>query len=313
MSLLLGAFTIGLILSLLGLGVYISFRIFKFPDMSCEGSFTLGAAVTAVLITQGQNPLVATLAGMAAGALAGCVTGVIHTRFKINDLLAGILVMTALYSINLRVMGTSNLPLTNSPTFTTALDSLGRTLFSGAEKVNLLGRSVAVHDLSVLAGVLVIAVVLTGLLHAFFNTHLGMAMRATGDNSQMIRALGVSDAGMQTMGLAVSNAIAALAGSLLAQFQGFADVGMGIGMLVSGLAAVILGEALVGSKKLAHLLIGTVLGAILFRLLVAVALRIGLDPNDLKLITAVFVLIALVSPALYARLRTRRGAGAAHA
>ena len=313
MSLLLGSLTVGVILALMGLAVFISFRIFHFPDMSCEGSFTLGAAVAAILIVRGSSPLAATLAAIVAGALAGTLTGVIHTRFKVEALLAGILVMTALYSVDLRVMGSSNIPLASSPTFATGAAGLGAWAFAGAESVQVMGWRIPVHDLSILLAAVAIVSLLSGLLFAFFNTHMGMAMRATGDNSQMVRALGVSDGRMQIIGLAISGAIAALSGALLAQYQGFADVQMGIGMLVAGLASVILGEALVGSRRLSHLLVGAMLGAILFRLLVAVALRLGLDPNDLKLITAAFVLIALVSPALIGKLRKRFSSGAAHA
>ncbi len=312
MSLLLGALTIGVLLSLLGISVFISFRVFNFPDLTCEGSFTLGAAVAAMLIIGGSSPLTATLAAVLAGALAGTATGITHTRFKINDLLAGILVMTALYSINLRVMSGSNLSLSNSHTFPNAAAQLGLRL-AGAESLMLLGWKVPVHDLSILLASVVMVALLVLVLLAFFGTHIGLAMRATGDNSQMIRALGVNDGSMKTLGLALSNAVAALSGALLAQYQGFADVQMGIGMIVTGLASVILGEALTGSRRLAHLVIGTLLGSVLFRLLVAVALRMGLEPNDLKLITAAFVLIALVSPTVIGKLRTQRATGASHA
>jgi len=313
MSLLLGALTIGVLLALLGLSVFISFRVFNFPDLTCEGSFTLGAAVAAILIIGGSSPLTATLAAVLTGTVAGTVTGITHTRFKINDLLAGILVMTALYSINLRVMGGSNLSLSNSHTFATAASGLGGSLADGAESLMVWGWKVPVHDLSILLAAILIVGLLVAVLLAFFGTHIGLAMRATGDNSQMIRALGVNDGSMKTLGLALSNAVAALSGALLAQYQGFADVQMGIGMIVTGLASVILGEALTGSRRLSHLVIGTILGSILFRLLVAVALRMGLEPNDLKLITAAFVLIALVSPALIVKLRRKPSSGAAHA
>ena len=313
MSLLIGAVTIGVLLSLLGLGVFISFRVFQFPDLTCEGSFTLGAAVATVLIVRGSNPLAATLIAMLAGTVAGAITGVIHTRFKVNDLLAGILVMTALYSVNLRVMGGSNIPLSTSHTFASAASEFGLLLSSGAETLPWLGWKVPVHDLSIRKASIAISVITAVALFMFFNTHFGLAMQATGDNSQMIRALGVNDDIMKTLGLALSNAVAALSGAMVAQYQGFADVQMGIGMLVSGLASVILGEALTGTRRLSHLLAGTILGAVLFRELVAVALRMGLEPNDLKLMTAGFVLVALASPALIGKLRQRRASGAVHA
>ncbi len=312
MSLLLGALTLGLILSLLALGVFISYRIFSFPDLTAEGSVTLGAAVAAALLVQGVDPVTATLLAMLAGALAGMLTGLLHTRLRINGLLAGILVMTSLYSINLHVMGKSNIPLMSSDSFANWAQRLSARLGEG-DMVQVLGRELARHDLVMLGLVLLFVVAVALLLLAFFRTQLGTAMRATGDNPQMIRALGVDDGLMITAGLAVSSALVALAGALLAQYQGFADVQMGIGMLVWGLASVIIGEALVGTGRLGHLIAGAILGSLLFRLLVAVALRWGLDPNDLKLVTAAFVLLALVSPRVLRRLRARRAGGPAHA
>jgi putative tryptophan/tyrosine transport system permease protein len=308
MTLALGALTIGVILALLALGVLISFRIFSFPDLTAEGSVTLGAAVAAAMIVAGYNPVIATVAAAGAGALAGATTGILHTRFRINGLLAGILVMTALYSINLHVMGRSNLPLMSTETFATWAAALGERLSGGTESVQILGREANVTDLTSLGASTVLVVAVCALLFAFFRTQPGTAMRATGDNPQMIRALGVSDGNMITAGLALSNALVALAGALLAQYQGFADVQMGIGMLVWGLASVIIGEALIGTGRLGHLIAGAVLGSVLFRLLVAVALRWGLDPNDLKLITAGFVLLALIFPGALANLRRRAAA-----
>lgn len=306
MSLLLGALIIGLILALVALGVFISFRVYHFPDMTAEGSITLGAAVAAALLVTGHSPMYATLAAAVAGAGAGLITGVLHTRFKINALLSGIIVMTALYSVNLHVMGKSNVPLMNVTTF--ADQAAGIAAQFGTEKVLLFGREAAVRDLTLLGLSLGLVVLVGILLYAFFRTHLGLAMRATGDNDQMVRALGSSDGVLLTGGLALSNALVAMAGALLAQYQGFADAQMGIGMLVWGLASVIIGEALVGTNRFGYLLAGAVFGSILFRLLVAVALRWGLDPNDLKLITAVFVFAALVLPGSFAKLRRRLSA-----
>ena len=303
MSLLLGALIIGLILALVALGVFISFRIYHFPDMTAEGSITLGAAVAAAMLVTGHSPMYATLAAAVAGAGAGLITGVLHTRFKINALLSGIIVMTALYSVNLHVMGKSNVPLMNVTTFADQAAKLAAHF--GTEKVLLFGREAAVRDLTLLGLSLGLVVLVGVLLYAFFRTHLGLAMRATGDNDQMVRALGSSDGVLLTGGLALSNALVAMAGALLAQYQGFADAQMGIGMLVWGLASVIIGEALVGTNRFGYLLAGAVFGSVLFRLLVAVALRWGLDPNDLKLITAVFVFGALVLPGTFAKLRRR--------
>lgn len=310
MTLLVAAFTIGLILALLALGMLVSFRIFAFPDLTAEGSITLGAAVATILIVHGQPPVFATVAACVAGSVAGMLTGLIHTRLKVNALLAGILMMTALYSINLHVMGRSNLPLTGHTTLIDYAASFGHWISGGAESLQVLGRDLSWHDLSSFLMVLVLVSLATGLLAWFFRTHLGTAMLATGDNPQMVRALGVDDRAMMTLGLAVSNGLVALSGALLAQYQGFVDAGMGIGMLVWGLASVIIGETLVGSRRLAHLLIAAVLGSLLFRLLVAIALRWGLDPNDLKLVTAVFVLAALVLPGALGRLRMRPAGGA---
>lgn len=296
MSLLVGTFTIGFILSLLALGVFISFRIFAFPDITADGSVTLGASVAATLLIHGVTPPVASLVAFGTGVLAGACTGTLHTRFKINPLLSGILVMTALYSVNLHVMGSSNISLLGVNTLSTQSERIGVKLMGGATSFDLAGWDVSVRDAMVLAAI-VLAVLLTGtLLYWFLRTNLGIAMRATGDNVQMIRALGVNDGNMIVFGIAISNGFVALSGALLAQYQGFADVGMGIGMVVWGLASVIIGEALVGTNQLGLTIIGAVMGSVLFRLMVAVALRWGLSPNDLKLITAMFVFVALIVP-----------------
>ncbi len=304
MTLLLGAFTIGLILALLAMGVLISFRIFSMPDITTDGSITLGAAVAAVLLVKGHNPLLATAAGAAAGACAGAVTGILHTKFKINALLSGILVMTALYSVNLNIMGRSNVPLMQHTTFATWGEDLGLALFR-AENLDILGWRVASSDAAVLLLALVAATLTGVLLFLFFRTHLGTAMRATGDNARMVRALGANVETHLILGLALSNGLVALSGALLAQYQGFADAQMGIGMIVWGLASVIIGEALTGSRSLGVTLVGAVMGSVLFRLLVAIALRWGLNPNDLKLITALFVFAALVLPGLIGKLKRR--------
>jgi putative ABC transport system permease protein len=298
MTLLIGATTIGLILALLALGVYLSFRIFNFPDITADGSITLGAAVTATLLVRGFLPALATLAGFAAGMLAGMTTGILHTKFKINGLLSGILVMTALYSVNLHVMGKSNVPLLNESTLNSELESFCVNWIHASPELDVLGWTVGLRDAATLLGVLALVSCIGVGLYLFFQTNLGMAMRATGDNPQMIRALGVSVDFIIVVGLALSNGLIALAGSVLAQYQGFADVQMGIGMVVWGLASVIIGEALVSSSRIGLLITGAVLGSVLFRLLVAIALRWGLNPNDLKLITATFVFVALVAPAL---------------
>lgn len=308
MTLLLGALTIGLILSLLAMGVFISFRIFEIPDITTDGSITLGASIAAVLLVNQVNPFLATAAGALGGALAGTVTGLIHTKFKINALLAGILVMTALYSVNLHVMGRSNVPLMQARTMTTHAEEMGENVIGG-KTVDVLGWPVASADAALLAMALVASVTTGFLLYLFFRTHIGTAMRATGDNSQMVRALGANVEGYIIMGLALSNGLVALSGALLAQYQGFADAQMGIGMIVWGLASVIIGEALTGSRSLGLTIIGAIMGSILFRLLVAIALRWGLNPNDLKLITALFVFAALVLPGVLAKLKRQPALG----
>ncbi len=298
---LIGSFSMGLILSLLALGVLISFRILSFRDLTVDGSITLGGTVAATLLVAGWNPWLATAAAFAAGALAGTTTGVLATKFQINGLLAGILVMTALYSVNLRVMGKSNLPLMKEKTVVTLAQSL-----SSPDAKWSIGRwEIPLQDLCVVGMVSVVIAVVASTMYAFFRTNLGLAMRATGDNEQMIRALGVEVGWMTTFGLALSNGLVALAGGLLVQYQGYADVQMGIGMVVWGFASVIIGESLVGSRQIGLLLIGAVMGSVLFRLLVAIALKWGLNPNDLKMVTALFVFAALVLPNVLESFRRR--------
>ncbi len=307
MTLLIGSTTIGLILSLLALGVFISFRVFHMADITAEGSITLGAAITATALVAHVNPLAATAAGFLGGMLAGTVTGILHTRFKIHSLLSGILVMTALYSVNLHVMGKSNVPLVSEKTLNSYAEGLGQRISGGVATLHVLGWDVTSHDASVLIFMLGTSALIAAVLYAFFRTNIGTAMRATGDNDQMIRAMGVDVGNMIVLGLAVSNGLIALAGALLAQYQGFADVQMGIGMVVWGLASVIIGDSLVGKESLGLSVVGTLMGSVLFRLLVAIALRWGLNPNDLKLITAVFVFAALVIPATLQSKRNKLG------
>jgi len=299
MNLVIGAFTMGLILALLSLGMLISFRMIKFTDITVDGSITLGAATTAVLIVAGWSPWVATLAAFLVGCLAGSVTGVLYTRFKIPEILAGILVMTALYSINLRIMGKSNIPLLNTPAISGLPQDLISSAASGRSDVMVAGWQVSVSDLAVLASSLVLCVLAGWLLFRFLLTHFGTALRATGSNTQMVRAQGVNNNRMVVFGLALANGLVALSGALLAQYQGFADVQMGIGMMVWGLASIIIGEALVGKSGIGMTIAGAILGTILFRLMIAIALRWGLNPNDLKLVTAFFVFLALVAPYLF--------------
>lgn len=305
MTLLIGALTIGFILSLLAMGVMISFRIFEIPDITTDGSITSGAAIVAVMLVANVDPLLATIAGALGGAVAGMATGVIHTKFKINSLLSGILVMTALYSINLHIMGRSNVPLMRTRNLSTYAEEFGKAIFQ-AETVNVFGWPVGVGHIAMLFISFTIAALAGFALYLFFRTHLGTAMRATGDNQQMARAMGVNVEGYIILGLALSNGLVALGGALYAQYQGFADAQSGIGMIVLGLASIIIGEALTGERSLGLTIIGAIMGSILFRLLVAVALRWGLNPYDLKVVTAIFVFGALVLPRLIGNLRRGR-------
>jgi putative tryptophan/tyrosine transport system permease protein len=311
MSLLLGALTLGLIYSLIALGVYISFRIFAFPDITADGSSTLGAALAAMLLVHGINPAAATMAGFGGGFLAGALTGTLATKFKINGLLAGILVMTGLYSVNLHIMGRSNLSVLGSSTLTTYAERAGAALVHHAS-LSVLGWEITALEASLLFGSFLVTALVGCVMYIFFQTDLGTAMRATGDNPEMIRALAVNDQNMIILGLAISNGLVALGGALIVQYQGFADIQMGIGVIVWGLASVIIGEALVGTRQLGLSITGAVMGSVLFRLLVAIALRLGLNPNDLKLVTAGFVFLALITPGLLKKLNRSR-TGSAHA
>lgn len=301
MTLLLGSLVIGLILSLVAFGILISFRVVAFEDLTVDGSMAFGGAVAAALIVSDWHPVMATAMGAIAGGLAGAVTATLHHRFEINRLLSGILVMTALYSINLRVMGKSNVPLLDKTNLMTYADGLASWLFGNQQFVPIFGWQASTRDLSALLMMFVCTVVVGIMLYTFFRTDLGMAMRATGDNSRMVRSQGVNVGLLQTLALAIANGLIGLAGAIYAQYQGFADVQMGIGMLVWGVASTILGESLVRSKKIGLLITGAIMGSVLFRLLVAIALRCGLNPNDLKLITAVAVFAALAIPKFLSR------------
>lgn len=273
------AVELGLIYAVMALGVYLTFRILNFPDLTVDGSFTTGGGTAAILIINGVPPLAASAAAFGAGLVAGTVTGLLHTRAKINGLLAGILTMIGLYSVNLRIMGRSNLPLLREDTLVTPLRDAGH-----------LGTWVSV---AVFAAV---ALAVKGIIDWFLHTDLGLAMQATGDNEEMIRSFGVSTDRMKVLGLALSNGLVALCGSLVAQYQGFADIGMGIGLILAGLASVIIGQAIFGSRTIVIASLAVVLGSVLYRVVIQLALDAGLNPNDMKLISAVLVVLALVVP-----------------
>jgi putative ABC transport system permease protein len=286
-SILSVSFYEGLVFGLVAIGVYITFRVLSFPDLSVDGTFPLGGAVAAALIVNGVNPFAATVLALVAGLCAGLLTGLLNTKLRISALLAGILVMVGLYSVNLRIMGGANIPLLRE---TSVFDVVGD--FLGLHGV----------PLSIVTVLLVVAVVFL-VLNWFLRTEIGLALRATGDNEQMVRSLGSDTDKAVLLGCAISNGLVALSGALVAQNQGFSDVGMGIGMIVMGLAAVIIGERLFHPRGTAWVLLACLGGMFLYRLFITVALRLGMPPGDLKMITAGLVILALALPYLRKRLR----------
>ncbi len=301
MNLLIGAVTIGLILALLGLGVFISYRVYRTLDLTTDGSFGLGAAIVAALLVAQVRPLPATLLAAMAGVLAGGITGLLHTQFLVSTLLAGVLTSTALYSVIIFVMGSGNLSIASAESLMTLAERSGQHLLGLPPSLTILGTSVSGGSIAAL----VLMALLTGgfalALWVFMATDLGLAMRATGNNPQMAKALAIDVDRMLVLGLGLSNGLIALAGALYAQYQGFANIEMGIGALVAGLANLMVGEALVGRRPIGRWIAGAVIGAVVFRLLVAAAIRAGLNPNALKLVTALFVLGVLVVPRLLHR------------
>ncbi len=280
MAIVVSALSQGLLWSVLAVGVYLSYRFLNISDLTSEGSFTLGAAVCASNIVRGTDPLLSCLLALLAGALAGLVTGVLHTKFKMPSLLAGILSMTGLYSINLRIMGKANIPLTQSVTLLTKL----KNIFGLARD----------RDGAIYLG-LIVVVILIVLLVWFFNTEFGFSVVATGNNDKMIRANGVDSDKTIIAGLMLSNALIALSGSLVAQYNGYADVTMGIGAIVVGLASVIIGEVLFKDKYFAVCLIGVVVGSIIYRLIVTFVVNTNfISANDMKLFTAIVVAVAII-------------------
>lgn len=291
---LFGALESGLIYALVALGVYISFRVLDFPDLTADGSFPLGGAVAGVAILAGVNPWLACIFGMMAGAVAGIVTAWLHVKLGILQLLSSILVMVALYSVNLRIMKAPNLPLLGSPT---VFDNFVTP-----------ANGDWVHC-AVIGGVVLLVM---GVLNWFFHTETGLAMRATGSNLKMSQAQGINTSWLTILGMAISNALIALAGSLFVQTQGGADISIGVGTIVIGLAAVIIGETILPSKRMALILLSGIIGAILYKLFIQIALSnewlrsIGFGSQDLNLITALLVVIALMLPKFKAKLFRKR-------
>ena len=288
LSVIQGALELGLIFAIMSLGIFISFRILNIPDLTIDGTFTLGTSVSAILTVNG-HPVLGIIFAIAAGGLAGCVTGFLQTKMKVQPILAGILTMTALYSVNLRVMGQKpNLSLFDK-----------ESIFSGLTR--LIGEQFA--DLIMIAMILAVSIVV---IFFFLKTQLGMSLRATGDNEDMVRASSINSDAMKIMGLAIANAFVALAGAILAQYQKFSDVSGGIGMMVVGLASIIVGEAIFGRKSIFRSLLAVVIGAVIYRFVLTIALRIGLEAGDLKLFSAILVTIAICVPTLKDYIMKRR-------
>lgn len=280
----------GFIYAFMALGVLLTFRILGFPDLTVEGSFPLGAAITAKAIVVGTDPILAVILGAAAGGAAGAATGLMHTRMKVNNILAGILTTSAIYTVMLRTMGRPNIPLLTNENF---FDRILRLFNITAGTFTHLQYKMVLILLLLL---LVLAARL--LLGWFLKTDLGLAVRATGNNEKMIRSLGVNTDNTKVLTLIISNFLVALSGALASQSQGFADVGMGIGVLVASIASVIVGEMLFGSRSLSMLLTGAILGSIIYRALLAIGLRLNLPAEDFKMATAILVLLALFLPNL---------------
>lgn len=291
---LLGAVSQGILWGIMVLGVYITYKLLDIADLTVDGSFALGGSVCAVLVVAGVDPLIAVAAAMLAGMLAGAVTGFLHTVFEIPAILAGILTQIALWSVNLRIMGKSNTPLLQSDT-----------IFSRMTELTGLSSATA----SIIVGVIV-AVAIIAALYWFFGTEIGSALRATGNNEHMIRALGVSTAKTKMIALMLSNALVGLSGGLICQSQKYADIGMGTGAIVIGLAAIVIGEVLgrLTPGKLTGFksrLVSAVVGSVVYFLIRAIVLQMGMDANDMKLLSAVIVALALCVPVVWEKFKLR--------
>ena len=279
----------GLLWGILALGLYLSFRILNFPDMTVEGTFPFGAAVCVTALIHGASPLLATLFSFIAGMITGAVTGLLYTKGRIPILLAGILTMTGVYSVNLRILGKANVGLLNHATLLT----------------NAFFNKLPANFPTIILG-LIFAIVIVVLLSLFLNTDLGQAFIATGDNEKMARSLGINTDNMKILGLMVSNGLIGLAGGLLAQNGGYADVNMGIGTMVIGLAAIIIGEVVYGNLSLTGRLVAVVIGSILYRLVLLLVLQLGFSTNDFKLISAIILAICLMLPLFQEKFNVRQ-------
>ena len=283
----------GLLWAVMALGVYITYRVLDVADLTVEGSFPLGAAVAASMLSAGYGPIPSFVVAAIAGMLAGVVTAILHTKMKIPALLAGILTMIALYSVNLRVMGKANLSLLGTDTTFSIIR-------------NMFGLNSA-HTTLVVG--LLATVFVAVFMYWFFGTEIGAAIRATGFNQQMIRAQGVNTDITIMLGLLISNALVAISGALVAQSNGFADVGMGTGTIVIGLASVIIGEVLFGTRSFKNCIISVILGSVVYRIVIAAVLQMGMPPNDLKLFTSILVAFALAVPLIKSKFGSRKVVG----
>ena len=278
----------GLVYAFVTIGVFLTLRILAFPDLTVDGSFVVGGSLAAVMIAGGFNPFLATIAAFVGGLACGALTGLLNTKLRLPALLAGILMMVGLYSVNLLIMGRPNIPLLRSITM---FDSVA--LWFGTVRSPLL----------VIIVLALIAFIVFTILNWFLHTEIGLTLRATGDNEQMVRSLGVDTDKNILLGCAMSNGLVALSGALVAQNQQFCDVNMGIGMIVMGWASVIIGEALIHPRGVTSMLLTALVGTFLYRLFITIALRLGLAPGNLKLITALLVIIALAIPYIRKKLR----------
>ena len=281
-----GALSQGVLWGLMALGVYITYRILDIADLTVDGSFATGGAVCAVCVVNGVDPILALLLATIAGAVAGFVTGFLHTKCEIPAILAGILTQIGLYSINLRIMGRSNTPLLKS-----------ETLFKNISEMTGLSSTWTALIIGIIVSFVIVAI-----LYWYFGTELGSAIRATGNNEQMVRALGVNTSVTKILGLMIGNALISLSGALVTQSQGYADIKMGIGAIVIGLASIVIGEVIFGQKgNFAFRLTSIIVGSIIYRIIVAIVLQMGMNTDDLKLLTAILVAIALSVPVLISK------------
>lgn len=297
---LFGAFESGIIYAIMALGVYLSFRILDFPDLTVDGSFVTGASVAAVALVGGVPPVIASMMAAAAGFIAGCVTGIIHTKGKINALLSGIIMMIALYSINLRIQGSPSVSLLRESTIFKQLESIWAQAGIDSALNGMLtavGMDQTPGTWVILLVMIVVTLLIKFITDYYLKTEVGLALRATGNNQKMIRSLSANTDSLIIVGIGFSNALVAFSGGLIAQHGGFANVDMGIGMIIIGLASVIIGESLFGTKTIARATLAIIGGAIIYRIVVTMALRVEfLNTGDMKLITAILVLAALIAP-----------------